>query len=207
MGFWRAQWFQARLFWSLFKDPQVGCLFKGGYILVSIIAVLVYWIAPDLIPGPVDDLLVSSWAIPFLLTYPFVGLLPSWLVELHRVNLLVQSESQPPPTEQSAEEEPASEEPDPQPQTQPETEVDRSRTVAIHRSGGWSVFHFTGTIAELIESNPALKKALSKLGELKDLNLKVRKRKELKVVGELSRRLDGLRVIYANSKDGEEQDE
>lgn len=83
-GFLERQVIQARLFWKCFRDRRVGGFLKLAYVGGSFTAVVLYGVLPDLIPGPLDDLLISPFAIPFIMTYPFTALCPRWVVNEHR---------------------------------------------------------------------------------------------------------------------------
>ena len=77
----KVQW---KLFWMLHKDPEVSPLLKFIYWVCVFVFVPAYICAPDLVPGPLDDLLVSWWLIPLVLSHVFVWLSPDWLVKYYR---------------------------------------------------------------------------------------------------------------------------
>ena len=74
--------FEFKLFWSIFKTS--GCFFQATYLISSIVAVIIYIVSPDLIPGPLDDILLAPWLIPLILSKVWVSFLPDWFVDESR---------------------------------------------------------------------------------------------------------------------------
>ncbi len=73
-GLFRNIAFQIKLIWRLVADPRINPLLK----LIPI-GTMVYFIFPDLLPGPVDDAMVIGAG-----TYLFVELCPPEIVAEHR---------------------------------------------------------------------------------------------------------------------------
>jgi uncharacterized membrane protein YkvA (DUF1232 family) len=78
VGFFQKLGLELKLVLRLMKDPRVHPLLKlmpvGG---------MVYWIVPDILPGPVDDAMVIWFAF-----YLFMELCPQDVVSEHRQALL-----------------------------------------------------------------------------------------------------------------------
>lgn len=88
-GFFEAIWKHIKTFKLLLGAPEVGCLWKASYLLITPAAVLIYVIFPDFVPGPVDDLLVSWWLIPLTISYLWRAMLPDWIVaKYHNIVLM-----------------------------------------------------------------------------------------------------------------------
>jgi hypothetical protein len=78
IGFFQKVWLEVRLVLRLMKDKRVNPLVK-----LLPLAAFIYWIVPDLVPGPVDDALVMWFGF-----YLFIELCPQNVVEEHRQALL-----------------------------------------------------------------------------------------------------------------------
>ncbi len=78
IGFFQKVWLEVRLVLRLMKDKRVNMLAK-----LLPLAAFIYWLVPDLVPGPVDDALVMWFGF-----YLFIELCPPEVVEEHRRALL-----------------------------------------------------------------------------------------------------------------------
>jgi len=73
-GFFQDIAFQIKLVWRLLTDPRISPFLK-----ILPIGSLIYFIFPDIAPGPIDDALVIGAG-----TYLFVELCPSEIVNEHK---------------------------------------------------------------------------------------------------------------------------
>jgi len=78
IGFFQKIWLEVKLVLRLMKDKRVNPLVK-----LLPLAAFIYWIVPDLVPGPVDDALVMWFGF-----YLFIELCPPEVVEEHRRALI-----------------------------------------------------------------------------------------------------------------------
>jgi uncharacterized membrane protein YkvA (DUF1232 family) len=78
IGFFQKIWLEVRLVLRLMKDRRVNPLAK-----LLPLAAFIYWIVPDLVPGPIDDTLVMWFGF-----YLFIELCPPEVVEEHRREML-----------------------------------------------------------------------------------------------------------------------
>jgi hypothetical protein len=78
IGFFQKIWLEVKLVLRLMKDRRVNPFAK-----LLPLAAFVYWIVPDLVPGPVDDALVMWFGF-----YLFIELCPPEVVAEHRQALL-----------------------------------------------------------------------------------------------------------------------
>ena len=78
IGFFQKIWLEVKLVFRLMKDKRVNPFAK-----LLPLAAFIYWIVPDLIPGPVDDALVMWFGF-----YLFIELCPPAVVAEHRRALL-----------------------------------------------------------------------------------------------------------------------
>ena len=72
--FFQKIWLEVKLVLRLMKDKRVNPLIK-----LLPLGAFIYWIVPDLVPGPVDDALVM-----WLGFYVFIELCPPDVVQEHR---------------------------------------------------------------------------------------------------------------------------
>ena len=162
----------ALLIWRLLWDRRVPLHLK-----LLPLGVIVYAVAPDFIPGGLDDALVV-WAG----TEWFISLCPEWVVSEHRFSI---AHPAPPPTQQSEAPPPT---PEPEPIITPPPTPTPYKVVVRHLPD-WTVFHFNGAVAAVIAGNPALQKLLEALGDLKNLDLIVPSDKESQVISALRQRI------------------
>ncbi len=78
IGFFQKVWLEVKLVFRLMKDRRVNPFAK-----LLPLAAVVYWIVPDLVPGPIDDALVLWFGF-----YLFIELCPPEVVAEHRRALL-----------------------------------------------------------------------------------------------------------------------
>jgi hypothetical protein len=78
IGFFQKIWLEVKLVLRLMKDRRVNPLIK-----LLPLGAFIYWIVPDLVPGPVDDAMVM-----WLGFYLFIELCPPGVVAEHRQALL-----------------------------------------------------------------------------------------------------------------------
>jgi hypothetical protein len=78
IGFFQKIWLEVKLVLRLMKDKRVN-----PFIKLLPLGAFIYWIVPDLVPGPIDDALVM-----WLGFYLFIELCPQDVVAEHRQALL-----------------------------------------------------------------------------------------------------------------------
>jgi uncharacterized membrane protein YkvA (DUF1232 family) len=78
IGFFQKIWLEVKLVFRLMKDKRVNPFAK-----LLPLAAFIYWIVPDLVPGPIDDALVMWFGF-----YLFIELCPPDVVAEHRQALL-----------------------------------------------------------------------------------------------------------------------
>ncbi len=78
IGFFQKIWMEVKLVLRLMKDKRVNPLIK-----LLPLGAFIYWIIPDLVPGPVDDAMVMWFGF-----YLFIELCPPDVVSEHRQALL-----------------------------------------------------------------------------------------------------------------------
>ncbi len=78
IGFFQKIWLEVRLVLRLMKDSRVS-----PWIKILPLGAFLYWIIPDLVPGPIADGLVM-----WLGFYLFIELCPQNVVQEHRQALL-----------------------------------------------------------------------------------------------------------------------
>jgi len=78
IGFFQKIWLEVKLVFRLMKDKRVNPFAK-----LLPLAAFIYWIVPDLVPGPIDDALVMWFGF-----YLFIELCPPDVVAEHRRALL-----------------------------------------------------------------------------------------------------------------------
>jgi hypothetical protein len=78
IGFFQKIWLEVKLVLRLMKDKRVN-----PFIKLLPLGAFIYWIVPDLVPGPIDDAMVM-----WLGFYLFIELCPQDVVAEHRQALL-----------------------------------------------------------------------------------------------------------------------
>jgi hypothetical protein len=78
IGFFQKIWMEVKLVLRLMKDKRVN-----PFIKLLPLGAFIYWIVPDLVPGPIDDAMVM-----WLGFYLFIELCPPDVVAEHRQALL-----------------------------------------------------------------------------------------------------------------------
>ena len=196
-NWYQKQLFQIKLFLRLFRKS--GFLFQASYVFFSVTGVVVYIIAPDMVPGVLDDLFVAPWLIPWVLSKAWVAFLPPWFVQKHQLALEKELQTKPtPPPPPKPHAQPASR----KTTTPPTAAKPIGPIVVIHHTndGQTTVFHFTQAVVKLLKEKTNLSNKLSNLGELKDANLLVDLNKEAEVIAILSNDIEGLQVRYAKKR-------
>jgi hypothetical protein len=153
---------------------------------------IIYFIFPDLMPGPVDD------AVAMILgSTVFISLCPPWVVAEHRAAIEAEAKGEKPQPKPAAKSTPP-----PHTSVQPTVsqEVGKGHVVAIHHASGLSFFHLSAQIIELINKNRSLRKALEKLGDLNGDIFTVTSDKEGDAVIQFSNRVNGLKIVYPKTK-------
>jgi hypothetical protein len=180
-----------KLFWELFKNS--GCLFQATYILTSFAAVIIYIVSPDLIPGPVDDLLIAPWFVPFVLSKVWAAFLPDWFIleQKHKLEKKLSTKPMPKPTKNK----PIKEEPKNRVKKGPEPEKKQKLAILTHNED-WSSFHLNSTLSEYVKTQPKIRRGLKKFCEIKQngenlLILQSTREKESSTISELSK-IEGL---------------
>lgn len=95
VGFLENQMMHLRVFWRLFRDKRVSFRLKLAYLAFTPVAILIYIVLPDAIPGLLDDVLIAPWFIPVIFSYIFKAACPKWLVEEH-TKAVLEKDGKPP---------------------------------------------------------------------------------------------------------------